>query len=60
MSKEIREIKKIYVDFDYMNGSKHIIAIHKITGNRVVIARTPSDRRAKLNICKMLDKASIL
>lgn len=56
MSKVIKEIQRAYTEFKFINGTKHLIAIHKLTGNRVVIARTPSDRRAKQNICKMLDK----
>lgn len=61
MGHEIKEIIKKYKPYGFMfkNGSKHIIAIHYISGKKVTIARTPSDRRAVKNICKRLDKAMI-
>lgn len=59
MRHEIKEIIRKYkpYGFDFKNGSKHIIAVHCISGRKVTIARTPGDRRAVMNICKRLDRA---
>lgn len=61
MKKMIKEIIKIYKKqgFIFENRTKHLVAIHKDTKKKVIIARTPSDYRAYKNICKMLDNAMV-
>lgn len=60
MNKDIKEIvNKFNKIFKFIYTKKHIKAINIITGKTVTIAKTPSDRRAKKNIIKMLEKACI-